>query len=76
MLCRGQAGSPFSLELSNIKIKELEAIAHWEARYIFSKTGREVNNIVDAEFVFKEGKIIRHIDYFDMENWERQALGK
>ena len=49
--------------------------AHWEAFYVFSKTGRNVHNKIDARFEFKEGKIIRHLDHFNLWAWSRQALG-
>lgn len=49
--------------------------AHWDARYVFSKTGNKVLNQVDASFVFRDGKIIRHTDRFDFWKWSRQALG-
>jgi ketosteroid isomerase-like protein len=49
--------------------------AHWEPKYTFSQTGRFVHNIIDAEFEFKDGKIIRHVDHFDFWRWSRQSLG-
>lgn len=49
--------------------------ANWQARYIFSQTGRPVLNKITASFEFKDGKIIRHTDHFDMWAWSRQALG-
>jgi ketosteroid isomerase-like protein len=49
--------------------------AHWDAKYVFSKTGRNVLNKIDAEFQFKNGKIIKHKDTFDMWKWSKQALG-
>jgi len=49
--------------------------AHWEPKYSFSQTGRFVHNIIDAEFEFKDGKIVRHIDHFDFWRWSRQSLG-
>lgn len=49
--------------------------AHWEPRYTFSQSGRHVHNIIDAEFEFKEGKIIKHVDHFNFWRWSRQALG-
>lgn len=49
--------------------------AHWEAVYVFSKTGRNVLNKIDASFEFKNGKIVKHTDRFDMWAWSRQALG-
>jgi hypothetical protein len=49
--------------------------AHWEATYTFSKTGRQVLNIIDAAFEFKDGKIVRHTDSFNFWRWAGQALG-
>ncbi|HEU5292522.1 MAG TPA: nuclear transport factor 2 family protein [Cyclobacteriaceae bacterium] len=49
--------------------------AHWEAFYLFSKTGRNVHNKIDAQFEFKDGKIIRHHDHFNLWAWSRQAMG-
>lgn len=49
--------------------------AHWEAYYVFSKTGRKVHNKIDARFEFKDGKIYRHYDHFNLWVWSRQALG-
>ena len=49
--------------------------AHWEPKYTFSQTGRKVHNIIDAEFEFKDGKIIKHVDHFNFWRWSRQALG-
>ncbi|MGH2565783.1 MAG: hypothetical protein ACRDE5_14800, partial [Ginsengibacter sp.] len=48
---------------------------HWEAWYTFSKTGRKVHNIIDAQFEFKDFKIIRHTDSFNLHKWASQALG-
>lgn len=49
--------------------------AHWTARYTFSRTGREVVNEIDAEFVFRDGLIVEHRDSFDFWKWSRMALG-
>jgi hypothetical protein len=38
-------------------------------------TGRKVRNIIEAEFQFKDGKIIQHHDHFDFRRWARMALG-
>ena len=48
---------------------------HWEANYTFSKTGRRVHNKIDAEFIFKNGLIIKHTDHFNLWIWSQQALG-
>jgi ketosteroid isomerase-like protein len=49
--------------------------AHWDADYTFGKTGRKVNNRIDAEFGFRDGLIRRHADHFDFWRWSRMALG-
>lgn len=49
--------------------------AHWEARYVFSATGRNVHNVIDAAFEFQDGKIVRHADTFDLWRWAGMALG-
>lgn len=75
MLCDSQKGKDFKIEVSNIEFINPKGRAHWEAYYIFSITGRKVHNIINAEFDFKEGKIITHIDQFDLYRWSKQALG-
>ena len=47
----------------------------WTARYTFGRTGRAVTNIITAAMDVRDGKIIRHVDDFDMQSWMRQALG-
>lgn len=63
------------LEFSKVQANEHTGSAHWEAHYIFGKTGNKVLNKIDAVFEFKEGKIIKHKDHFDFWKWSRQALG-
>ncbi len=48
---------------------------HWEAAYTFSGSGRKVLNVIDATFEFRDGKIYRHTDHFDLWRWSRMALG-
>ena len=48
---------------------------HWEPRYTFSATGRPVHNVIDAAFTFEAGRIVRHVDTFDLWRWSRMALG-
>jgi ketosteroid isomerase-like protein len=48
---------------------------HWEAKYIFSKTGRHVHNIIDSSLEFLDGKIVRQDDTFDLWRWSGMALG-
>ena len=39
------------------------------------ETGNAVLNRIDARFTFRDGKIIRHEDSFDLWKWAGQALG-
>ncbi len=72
MLC--ERGKDMTMEFS-VAEKDGEVSAHWEPKYSFSQTGRLVHNIIDAEFEFRDGKIIKHIDHFNFWSWSRQALG-
>lgn len=63
------------IDVSNVKSAGEKGAADWTAEYVFSKTGRKVINNIHAEFQFKDGKIIRHTDEFDVWKWSRQALG-
>ena len=49
--------------------------ARWEADYLFAATGRTVHNVIDARFVFRDGKIVEHVDTFPLWKWTRMALG-
>jgi ketosteroid isomerase-like protein len=70
-----EAGKDLRLEFKDAKANDQEGSCHWEAYYSFSRTGRKVHNIIDAKFKFKDGKIIEHIDKFDLWRWSRMALG-
>ena len=48
---------------------------NWEAKYTFSKTGRNVHNKIQATFRFQDGLIIEHIDKFNFWKWSSMALG-
>lgn len=63
------------IDFKNVKADAEKGSADWIAEYIFSKTGRKVVNKIHAEFEFKDGKIIRHVDDFDAWKWSKQALG-
>jgi len=73
MLC--QNAKDFKLEFSDIKYDEKMGKAHWDAWYTFVKTGRKIHNSIDAQFEFKDGKIIKQTDYFNLHKWAKQALG-
>lgn len=73
MLC-GRA-KELTVTASNIQADANNGAAHWEARYLFGKTGRPVHNIIEAAFVFRDGLIVQHTDTFDFWRWSRMALG-
>lgn len=60
---------------SGVSADDREGRAHWEADYTFGATGRPVHNVIDARFTFRDGKIIRHVDTFDLHRWSGMALG-
>ena len=73
MLCEG--GKDLKVEFRDVSAAGSTGSAHWDAWYTFSGTGRAVHNPIDASFEFQDGKIIRHIDSFDLHAWTSQALG-
>ena len=74
MLIKNSKGN-IKITYNNIQADDKSGSAHWEAVYVFSKTGRNVVNKVDATFEFRDGKIIKHTDRFDFWKWAGQALG-
>lgn len=73
MLC--ERGKDLKIEFRDVKADGASGSAHWEAWYSFSATGRPVHNVIDATFEFRDGKISRHSDRFDLHRWAGQALG-
>ena len=73
MLCKN--AMDLNVEYSNINFDGQMATAYWEAHYTFSKTGRKIHNKIQANFIFKNGKISKHTDHFSLHNWAKQALG-
>ena len=73
MLC--ERGADLSLDYGAVKADDNNGSAHWEASYTFSVTNRKVLNKIDAQFEFRDGKIIVHRDRFDFWKWSRMALG-
>lgn len=70
-----ESGKDLKLEYRGINADDTRGQAHWQARYTFSATKRPVHNILDAEFKFRDGKMIWHRDHFDFWRWSRMALG-
>ena len=75
MLCGSQNGQDFKIKLTDVEIDGSMGKSHLEAWYTFTRTGRRVHNIIDSEFEFSNGRIIKHNDRFDLYRWSRQALG-
>ncbi len=73
MLCKNAQG--FSLKYSDIESAETTGKCRWDAWYTFSKTGRKVHNIIHANFLFKDGLILKHIDSFNFWRWSQMSLG-
>jgi len=69
------AGKDLTLAFKNIKANNLTGSCQWDAYYSFSRTGRKVHNIIQAQFTFTDGKITDHTDSFDLWRWSRMALG-
>lgn len=75
MLIESQKGKNFDVQFSNVMEDQNTGSAHWEAKYTFSQTGRDVHNKIKAEFVIRNGKIVKHVDSFSMHKWASQAMG-
>jgi ketosteroid isomerase-like protein len=63
------------ITFNNVQADDKIGSVNWQAAYVFSQTGRPVINNVAAKFEFRDGKIIKHTDHFDMWVWSKQALG-
>ena len=59
----------------NITADDTTGSADWVAEYTFSLTGKVVINKVHADFIFSNGKIVKHTDYFSFWRWAGQAFG-
>jgi ketosteroid isomerase-like protein len=63
------------ITFSNIVADEQKGSCDWEAKYSFSRTGNPVHNRIHASFLFRDGKIVKHTDTFDLTRWAGMALG-
>lgn len=75
MLCASQKDKNMKVTFNNVVADDIKGSANWDAHYIFSKTGRLVHNIIEAQFEFKDGLIIKHTDHFNLHRWADQAMG-
>ncbi len=79
MLCtatKAKGGDVWKLSYRDVQADATKGQAHWDAHYLFSATGRVVDNAIDARFTFTpEGLIQTQRDSFGFWTWARQALG-
>ena len=73
MLC--SRASDLQIRVSDIHADEATGSAKWQARYTFSMTKRRVKNVIQASFVFSDGRIAKHTDDFNMWKWSGMAIG-
>jgi ketosteroid isomerase-like protein len=73
LLLRG--GDTMKVTFDNVKSADSKGSANWIAVYEYGEKKRKVTNNVQANFEFKDGKIIKHVDHFDLWKWTQQALG-
>ncbi len=73
MLC--SRSKDLMVTYSDVVIQGANASAQWQATYTFGTTGRQVRNQIVSEFFLADGKIIKHVDDFDLRKWAGQALG-
>ena len=73
MLTKGD--SDLIIDYRLIGVKENIVNIEWIASYTFSKTGKPVKNIIQAEMTIRDGLIFRHQDRFNLHRWASQAFG-
>jgi hypothetical protein len=73
MLC--SRAKELQVSVSNIRADNKTGSAHWQAKYLFGPSRRPVHNVVQANFIFRDGKIIEHVDTFSLWKWSSMAIG-
>jgi hypothetical protein len=68
-------GTDLDIVFKNIETADSTGSAEWIATYSFGPKKRKVLNKVNANFVFENGKIVKHTDHFSFYKWSGQALG-
>lgn len=64
-----------TITFSNVEVNENRGFATWQATYFFGKSNRKVVNTIKANFIFKDGLILKHTDSFKLYAWTIQAFG-
>lgn len=67
--------SKAQVSFSSTEANEDSGKAKWIAKYNYGPKNRKVTNHVNAHFEFKNGKISKHTDDFNLWKWTQQALG-
>ncbi len=67
--------SKASINYEILEVDDKRAKVFWKAEYKYGLKRRAVVNKVTANFIFKDGMILKHIDDFNLWVWSRQALG-
>ncbi|MGY4383546.1 ketosteroid isomerase-like protein [Pedobacter sp. UYP24] len=68
-------GKDMDLIFKDVWADENSGSASWEATYTFSRTGKRVVNKINASFIIKDDKILKHRDEFNFYSWAKQAFG-
>jgi len=70
-----KSGANTKINFSVLDSQDEHKRVNWTAEYLFGKSNRKVVNHIQGRYKFEDGKIIEHIDSFDMWKWSSQALG-
>lgn len=70
-----ERGKDMTLVYRDVQAGPESGSGHWDATYTYSQTGRKVINRINSAFQFKDGRIFKQRDTFDLWKWSRQALG-
>lgn len=73
MLC--ERGTDLVVNFSDVTATDDRGEAQWEATYTLAGSDRQIDNVIGAQFLIRDGLIYRHIDSFDLWKWTRMALG-
>jgi len=68
-------GKETKISFSDIRANDIEGSCRWEATYPYGKKRRMVHNVVTSHFQFRDGKIFKQRDTFDLRAWLTMALG-
>lgn len=71
----GQAKGNLKVAFRDVSASGGKAKAHWTASYEYGAKKRKVVNEIDAIMDIENGKIVKHVDHFDIWKWSSMALG-